>query len=248
MASGGTSPGAFGVQAARPTRASARPFHIPAIGSTIGKAASKAIGTPSSAQPAAASSAPAAVAPSAPASPWDAVWAANNAALQHQYEHAQALYGTGENGEPLGSSRAEARAGENFRLQTIAREMPNTERGTRSKANAEGLLESGQLAQRMGTVEAKYASTRAGEALKLGTAEKTSTEDLLAARERMEAGQITDAEKALERGEKAAYANPPQEAAPATAVAPPGPPTHVISSRPQPKSARARAVSKARRK
>lgn len=224
MAAGGTpAPGRFGVGPVRAGR----------IGKTIGGAAGRAfhVGHPRAA--AATKAPPAAAAPGAAtsgeATPFDALYWANQAAIQHSYEHAQALYGTGANGEPLGSARTEARAGETRNLQTLARQEPETLRASRNKANSEGLLESGIEGARRGTVESQYAAKRGSEALKLQSSEDRFTNTLEGAREARERGEISDAEKAVGRGEASTLRAEPQT----PPAAPGGPPTRVLSSRPQ---------------
>jgi hypothetical protein len=75
----------------------------------------------------------------------------NLAALQHQLDASLA----GDQQDLTG-----AQVGYDYSTGQLDRQLPLTLQGTRNTANSQGLLESGQLAQRSGSVEARYAAQR----------------------------------------------------------------------------------------
>jgi|SRR6185437_4393302 len=128
-----------------------------------------------------------------------------------------------------------AQSGYDYSNGQLDRQLPSTLQATRNTANSQGLLESGQLAQRAGSVEARYAAQRGRltsnlqqEQNRVHQAENSAQEAFSLGRSR---AATTTREEALAQTEKEA----PNELPPAApAAASTGP--VVISSHAQPRS------------
>lgn len=144
---------------------------------------------------------------------------------------------------------ADAQAAYGYNTGQLDRQLPLTLQATRNTANSQGLLESGQLAQRAGTVEAKYAAQRGQltsrfqqEQNRVHQAETGANESFNLGRTR---AATTAREEALAQTEKEAPNEPPASAsASASAAVPRGP--VVVSSSPQPITGSPRARSSMR--
>lgn len=86
------------------------------------------------------------------ASPLDGIYFANLAALNFQRENALAQ-------DKRGREQANAQA--RYAKSELTRQAPLRYAANRNNANSQGLLESGQLAQRQGQTQADYASKQA---------------------------------------------------------------------------------------
>lgn len=174
-------------------------------------------------------------------SPYDAKYYEQLANLKHQEQNA------------LSSDQAslkEAESGYNYATGQLDTQLPVSLRETRNTANNQGLLESGVLGQRAGSVEAKYAASRGRLTTELQEKQNRISENEKQAGEARAGGESSAATEAIERqraqDEQNAvndYAPPP--AAPAAPV-PKGP--RVVSQKLQPVTVRKAAARKVTRK
>lgn len=157
-------------------------------------------------------------------------------ALQHQLEAGLAGYQ---------AQRGEAEGSYKFGVSKLNEAEPRALTAEQNKSNTEGLLESGINAQRRGTIQAGYTRNR-GE---LGSKEQDTLNRLARGEQNARETYNLDVNKAGAGAQERYLTNQinlaPNEPAPATpAAAPAGPPTRVISSAPQPKTAVRRAAAK----
>ena len=145
---------------------------------------------------------------------------------------------------------ADAQASYKYGLGQLEQQLPLTLQTTRSTANRQGLLESGQLAQRVGTVESKYAAQRGRLASNLQAEEnKVNTADQQA-NEAFALGQSKAAQATREESLAQTEKEAPNEAVATPAVKPAVTvPPRIIAQRAQPttlsRGARNRAAKKA---
>jgi hypothetical protein len=128
----------------------------------------------------------------------------------------------------------------------LDRQLPLTLQGTRNTANAQGLLESGQLAQRAGTVEAKYAAQRGRLTSNLQQEEGRVHQAENSANESFNLGRSRAAQQAREEGKAELEKQRPNEPQTAPAPAPVVSPV-VVSEHRQPSTVARAKVTRARR-
>jgi hypothetical protein len=135
------------------------------------------------------------------------------------------------------ASLAAAKASYEYNTGQLDRQLPLTMQATRNTANSQGLLESGQLAQRAGTVEAKYAAQRGRLTSLMQQTEGRITNAERAATEAFNLNRTRSASTAREEGLKGLEQEAPnaQTATPAATTASPIPPL-VVGQRAQPNS------------
>ena len=158
-------------------------------------------------------------APTAPATPFpegdprNAKYFENLAALEHTLNNTLASDQ---------QDRTDALSAYNYSAGELERELPLSLQTTRNTANAHGLLESGQLAQAAGGVEAKYAAQRGKLVSGLQSEENKLNQNETSAREGFNLGRSKAATAALEEGKTELEKEAPDEqAAPTTAPAAP---------------------------
>ncbi len=144
----------------------------------------------------------------------------------------------------------------NYNTGQLDRQLPLTLRATRNTANSEGLLESGQLAQRAGTVESKYAAQRGRLTSNLQAEENRIHQAEAQANESFNLGRSKAASQAREEALAQTEKEAPNEQAPAAKTAAPAAPAGptVVRSYSQPtthsspRAARRQAARRAVRK
>jgi hypothetical protein len=127
---------------------------------------------------------------------------------------------------------ADARASYNYTTGELDHNLPLKLQTTRNTANAHGLLESGQLAQAAGGVEAKYAGERAKQLFGLQGKEDELAQNVNAAQETANSGRQKAATSALEEG-KTELEKEVTGAPAATPAAPKAPAPTVVGQRAQ---------------
>lgn len=157
--------------------------------------------------------------------PRNAKYFENLAALEHTLNNTLA-----------GDQQALEDAGASYKYGTgeLDRQLPLTLQATRNTANSQGLLESGQLAQRAGSVEAKYAAQRGQLTSNYQSQVDRINQSEHSAQESFNLGRTRSATEAREEALKQTESEAPNEHAGS------GPPT-VIGQRPQPTTGAARA-------
>lgn len=145
---------------------------------------------------------PAAATPFPEGDPRNAKYFENLAALEHTLNNTLAA-----DKQDL----TDAQSAYNYSTGELERQLPLTLRATRNTANAHGLLESGQLAQAAGGVEAKYAQQRGRLASGLQASENKVHQAEQSAREAFNLGRQRDAVTALEEGKTEAEKEAPDE-------------------------------------
>lgn len=161
------------------------------------------------------SAAPAAATPFPEGDPRNAKYFENLAALEHTLNNT--LAGDKQDLEDAQSSY-------NYSTGELERQLPLTLQTTRNTSNAHGLLESGQLTQATGTVEAKYAAARGKLTSALQADENKVHQDERSSREVFNLGRSKAATAALEESKSELEKEGPDEqtsppAAPAAAPA-----------------------------
>lgn len=131
--------------------------------------------------------------------PRNAKYFENLAALEHGYQKSLA-----EGAE----TRANARTNAEYATGQIAKAEPEGFRNLRNRANSEGLLQSGVLAGRTGTLASSYGARRYAITHGLQEREGRISRGEQAAKERFELGRSGAATRALEEGKATALANP----------------------------------------
>lgn len=131
------------------------------------------------------------------------------------------------------ASLASARSSYAYNAGALDRQLPLTMQATRNTANSQGLLESGQLAQRAGSVEAKYAAQRGRLTSGLQQTEGRITNAERSATDAFNLGRTRSASAAREEGLKGLENEPQAPAAPAATAAPSPIPPLVVGQRPQ---------------
>lgn len=118
-------------------------------------------------------------------------------------------------------SLADAQSAYNYSTGELAHQLPLTLQTTRNTANAHGLLESGQLAQAAGSVEAKYAAQRGKLASTLQSDANKINQNEHSAQEAFNLGRVKAANAAREEALKQTEAEAPDEQATKGAPQPP---------------------------
>jgi hypothetical protein len=142
-----------------------------------------------------------------------------------------------------------AKAAYDYSTGQLDRQLPLTLRGTRDTANSQGLLESGQLAQRTGTVESRYAAQRGQMTSRFQQEENRVHQAESSANENFNLGRSRAAQNAREEAKAQLEKEAPNDQVPA--AAPPGAPVVVRSYRqpnsstPQARTVRRQAASRA---
>lgn len=136
----------------------------------------------------------------------------NLAALEHQLGNSLA----GDKQDLEGAQSAY-----NYNTGELDRQLPVTLQNTRNTANSQGLLESGQLAQRAGTVESKYAAQRGRLTSNLQAEENKVHQAEASANESFQLGRGKAAQTSREEGLTGLEKEGPNEPAPAAAPAAP---------------------------
>lgn len=174
-------------------------------------------------------------------SPYDAKYYEQLANLKHQEQNALS-------GDQASSKEAES--GYNYSTGQLDTQLPVSLRETRNTANNQGLLESGVLGQRAGSVEAKYATSRARLTTELQEKQDRIHENEKQAAESRAAGESSAATEAIERQRALDEQNAVNDSAPAPAV--PAPPASkgpvVVSQKLQPATVRKAAAKRVTKK
>jgi|SRR6185437_4782687 len=159
----------------------------------------------------------------------------NLAALEHQLSN-----GLAADQQDL----AAAQSAYDYSTGQLDRQLPLTLQTTRNTANSQGLLESGQLAQRAGSVESKYAAQRGRLTSNLQAEQNKIHQAEASANESFNLGRTRAAQQAREEGLTGLEKENPNEQAPAARV-PTAPGLRVVGQHAQPiTGAKVRAVRK----
>jgi hypothetical protein len=145
--------------------------------------------------------------------------------------------------------RTDALSAYNYSTGELGQQLPLSLQATRNTANAHGLLESGQLAQAAGGVEAKYAAQRGKLISGQQSEENKLNENETSAKEAFNLGRSKAATAALEEGKtELEKEGPDEQAAPSAAAAAPAAsaaPTGVGQKAQRPTSSQSRSAGRA---
>lgn len=167
------------------------------------------------------------------ANPYDPTYYANLAALNFQKETTLAQDRRG---------REQASASSRYAKGELTRAAPLRYAANRNQANSQGLLESGQLAQRQGQTQADFANKQSRIAEQRRQAIERMNENDANAEKGYEVNVAKAGAESLQRSQEQLERNPPApELAPAGVPA--AQPPQVVRSTPQARSAAARKVT-----